>query len=145
MKILPKPITKRRGRRNKYSPYLAVIKTLRKLWAISNYSCGKRLVPMIPVYLSSLGRFHELPKITKEERGLLKEISPATVDRHLARDRKRINLGSRSRTKPGTLLKNQIPIRTFADWTDEEKRPGFLEIDTVHHCSEDNKGDYLTL
>lgn len=143
MEILPKPLTKKRWRRNKTSPYLTIVKTLKKLWAISNYSCGKRLAPMIPVYLSSLGRFHELPKIRREEKRLLRQISPSTVDRLLVNDRKRINLRSRARTKPGSLLKNQIPIRTFADWKEEEKRPGFLEIDTVHHCDENNRGDYV--
>lgn len=61
----------------------------------------------------------------------------------LKHDRRRINLKSRSRTKPGSLLKKQIPIRTFADWKEEEKKPGFLEIDGVHHCDENNSGDYL--
>lgn len=39
------------------------------------------------------------------------------------------------------MLKHQIPIRTFADWT--EKTPGFLEIDTVHHCGTDPRGEYI--
>lgn len=141
MTILPEAERKKRWKRNKVSPYLSIFKPLRKLWAVSNYACGKRLVPMIPVYLSSLGRFHELPGITVEEKRLLKQISPATCDRMLKHERRRINLKSRSRTKPGSLLKNQIPIRTFADWT--EKKVGFLEIDTVHHCTEENKGDYI--
>jgi hypothetical protein len=45
-------------------------------------------------------------------------------------------------TKPGSLLKNSIPVRTFADW--EENRPGFLEVDLVHHCGESTEGFYLT-
>lgn len=95
---------------------------------------------MIPVYLSALGKFHEMT-VTLEEKRLLKRISATTADRLLTHERKRISLKSRSRTKPGSLLKNQIPIRTFADWT--EKIPGFLEIDTVHHCTKENKGDYI--
>lgn len=141
-RILNNPPIKRRIRRIRISPYLCVLKLLKKLWAVGNYSCGKRLVPMIPVYLSSLKR-HEHWSLSQEEKKLLCRISASTVDRLLKRERRRVNLKSRSRTKPGTLLKNQIPIRTFADWKDEEKKPGFLEIDTVHHCTEDNKGDYI--
>lgn len=138
--ILPNPPRKRRIKRIRISPYFAVFKLLKKLWAVSNYSCGKRLAPMIPVYLDSLKR-HEKWRVSKRSEKLLCKISPSTIDRQLKPDRRRINFKSRSRTKPGSLLKNQIPIRTFADWT--EKKLGFLEIDTVHHCAEDNKGDYL--
>lgn len=140
MEILANPPAKRRIRRNRPSVYLPVIKPLRKLWAVSNYACGKRLTPMIPIYLSSLERFHEIA-VTPDERRLLKRIGAATVDRLLRHERKRINLKSRARTKPGSLLKNQIPIRTFADWT--EKKPGFLEIDTVHHCGSISGGEYI--
>lgn len=140
MEILSHPFTKRRISRKRKSPYLPILKPLKKLWAVGNYACGKRLAPMIPIYLSSLGRFHELA-VTPSERKLLKRIGPATVDRLLRHDRKRINFKSRSRTKPGSLLKHQIPIRTFADWT--EKQPGFLEIDTVHHCGADPRGEYI--
>lgn len=141
-RILQNPPKKRRIRRRRKSAYLAVLKPLKKLWAVSNYSCGTRLVPMIPVYLDALAR-HENWKLKRQERKLLGQISASTVDRLLKHERRLINLKSRSRTKPGSLLKNQIPIRTFSDWRDEEKRPGFLEIDTVHHCDENNKGDYV--
>ena len=50
-------------------------------------------------------------------------------------------LRGRSTTKPGTLLKGQIPVRTFADWDDA--RPGFLEVNLVAHCGESTKGEYL--
>lgn len=139
-RILNNPPEKRRIRRRRISRYLPVIKPLKKLWGISNYACGERLVPVIPVYLSALIR-HEKWRVTTYEKKLLLSISSATVNRLLKHERRKINLKSRARTKPGSLLKHQIPIRTFADWT--EKKPGFLEIDTVHHCNEDNKGDYV--
>lgn len=142
MEILPHPPKKRRIRRNRPSPYLVILKPLKKLWVISNYACGVRLIPMIPIYLDSLKR-HEKWEVSETEERLLFSVSARTVDRLLSHERQRINLKSRSRTKPGTLLKNQIPIRTFADWREEEKRPGFLEIDGVHHGDENNKGDYL--
>jgi hypothetical protein len=60
----------------------------------------------------------------------LRQISPATMDR-FRRTLTRVAARPRGGTKPGTLLKSQIPIRTFADW--DEKRPGFVEIDLVVH------------
>ena len=140
--ILPNPPKRGRIRRVRNSPYRPVLKLLKKLWAVSNYSCGTRLVPMIPAYLSSLKR-HERWTISREEKALLLSVSGRTADRLLQHERRRITLKSRSRTKPGSLLKNQIPIRTFSDWREEEKRPGYLEIDTVHHCTDDNRRDYL--
>jgi len=70
------------------------------------------------------------------------QMSPATIDRVLRPWRR---LGGRRRlstTKPGSLLKSSIPIRTFADW--EEAGPGFLEVDLVAHCGESAEGFYLT-
>ncbi|MGD8969574.1 MAG: transposase family protein, partial [Anaerolineae bacterium] len=60
----------------------------------------------------------------------LKQVSPATIDRLLA-GRRRRPAKRRGFTKPGTLLKHQIPVRTWADWT--EDRPGFCEMDLVDH------------
>ena len=58
------------------------------------------------------------------------DISPASIDRLLAGRRSQFKK-STSFTKPGTLLKHQIPIRTWADWS--EDRPGFCEMDLVDH------------
>lgn len=141
IEILPK--TKRSKRiitHPRVSRYLQAMRPLRELWVISNYACGQRLVPMIPTYLERLAAFNEL-KITETERGLLLRISSATVDRLLIRDRKRINIKGKTRTKPGTLLKHQIPIKTWADW--DNTKPGFLEIDSVHHCGTSLFGEYL--
>lgn len=139
IRFLGHPPERRRIRRVRSSRYLPILPLLTKLWAISNYACGQRLVPMIPVYLSALSR-HEHWRIGKRAETRLIHISPATVDRLLARERKRISLTGRSRTKPGSLLKHQIPIRTFADWN--EKTPGFLEIDSVHHGGDSAGGIY---
>lgn len=140
MEILPHPSRKRRISRKRKSVYLLILKPLRKLWAVGNYACGVRLAPMIPVYLSALKK-HEGWLVSRKEKQLLLRVSASTVDRLLKHERRRLNLKSRSKTKPGSLLKHQIPIRTFADWT--EKKPGFLEIDTVHHCGADPRGEYI--
>lgn len=133
------PVRRKRIRRIRHSRYLPALPLLKKLWAVSNYACGQRLVPMIPIYLDALAR-HEQWRMTKEERFLLAAISAATADRLLAHERRRITLKGRSRTKPGSLLKHQIPIRTFADWN--EGVPGFLEIDSVHHGGDSAGGVY---
>lgn len=67
----------------------------------------------------------------------LQRISPATMDR-LRRAERRAPGHRRGGTKPGTLLKHQIPIRTFADWDD--KRPGFTEMDLVQHDGGNSRG-----
>jgi hypothetical protein len=67
-------------------------------------------------------------------------MSAATIDRRLAGDRARLRLRGRSGTKLGSLLKSQIPIRTWADWDDV--KPGFVEIDCVGHEGGDPRGDF---
>ncbi|MEK7164232.1 MAG: hypothetical protein AAB768_03785 [Patescibacteria group bacterium] len=76
--ILPNLPLKHRIRRVRQSPYFGVFKLLKKLWVISNYSCGTRLVPMIPVYLESLKR-HEKWVVLPEEKKLLLSVSARTV------------------------------------------------------------------
>jgi hypothetical protein len=74
-------------------------------------------------------------------RQLLVQMCPATIDRLLKPARRGMVPHGRSTTKPGTLLKKSIPIRTWADWDD--LRPGFVEIDLVAHCGESTAGKYL--
>ncbi len=127
-------------RRYRPSRYLVILPQLKKLWAVSNFSCGKILVPAIPEFLESLLRFKEI-KASKSEKKLLLKISAATVDRLLKADRKRLEIKGRSGTKPGTLLKHQIPVRIFTPW--DEQTPGFLEIDLVAHCGESLIDTYI--
>jgi hypothetical protein len=68
-------------------------------------------------------------------------MSASTIDRRLKRARSKVAYRGRSTTKPGTLLKNAIPIRTFADW--DEQRPGFVEMDLVAHCGVSAVGEFL--
>lgn len=135
----PPAKTRKSIRRKRKSRYSEIFSKLKELWAISNYATGKRLVPAIPLYLDALERHQEL-MVSDKKRELLLAISPATVDRLLVQEKRKITLKVRSRTKPGTLLKSQIPIRTFADW--DNAQPGFLEIDLVHHCGDSPSGEY---
>lgn len=117
----------------------AVVQELSKLWQLLDYVCGKRLVAIIPELIAQLERFGELrlARTTKEK---LLRISAATVDRLLQPERRKHQLRRRSHTKPGTLLKHQIPIRTFAEW--DEQQPGFAEIDLVAHDGGLALGDF---
>lgn len=134
------PARKKKHLRKRFSRYLMVLGILKKLWAISNFSTGKRLVPLIPIYLDSLGRHKEF-KVKAREKKLLLKISPATCNRLLKAERRKLGIKGRSGTKPGSLLKNQIPIHTWFDW--DNTKPGFLEIDTVHHNGGSPAGEYI--
>ena len=129
---------KRRGRRRRYG--YETVEALRKVWEASDRLCSKRLSPFMGELVRVMRRHGELAVNASLEAELC-QMSPSTIDRLLRPWRR---LGGRhplSTTKPGSLLKNSIPIRTFADWTDE--RPGFLEVDLVAHCGESTAGFYL--
>lgn len=140
MEILVHPLRIRKIKRIRLSRYLKILDVVKKLWAISKYSTGVRFVPVIPIYLDSLERHGEL-MVTLEERKLLLKISASTVNRLLKTERRKLQIKGRSGTKPGSLLKNQIPIHTWRDW--DNAKVGFLEIDTVHHSGGDPSGEYI--
>jgi hypothetical protein len=108
----------------------AVLPELVKLWELLNYACGKRLVAIMPELIAKLEQFGEL-RLSPSTKEKLLRISAATVDRLLQPERRKQQLRRRSHTRPGTLLKHQIPIRTFAEW--DEQQPGFVEMDLVAH------------
>ncbi len=133
--------TKRRKPRSRPRKYgKEVFEDLEKIWAICDCICGKRLAPFLPEIIPVLERWEEL-EIDEEARAKLLEISPATIDRLLAPVKKQYQLRARSKTKPGTLLKDQIPIRTFSEW--DEGRPGFVEVDLVSHDGGNPRGDFI--
>jgi Integrase core domain len=113
---------------------------LEKVWRAANCICGKRLVPALAEFVDALERHGEL-KLDAETRRLLLRLSPATADRLLKRARQGVRPHGLGTTKPGALLKQAIPIRTFAQWDDA--RPGFMEIDLVAHCGTSTHGEYL--
>jgi hypothetical protein len=119
-----------------------VLSALIKVWKIMDYICGKRLAPLLPEVVERLVQCGEL-RVNRQVRGKLTAMSAATIDRLLAPERKKYALKGRSRTKPGTLLKHQIPVRTFSDWDD--KQPGFLEIDLVAHDGGNSSGDFCQI
>ncbi len=125
-----------RGRHKTYGP--ATQEALTWLWKFTEGLCGKRLVPLLPDLIDALQRHRQII-LRPEIRQRLLSLSPATADRLLKKAKATFSYG-RTLTKPGTLLRQQIPIRTFADWN--ENRPGFLEIDLVAHCGETTHGQY---
>jgi len=128
----------RRGRLRKYNPVVA--DSLKTVWEASDRLCSKRLKPFIPEILDVL-RHHDELNINADTRARLCEMSPATIDRLLRPWRRVGGRRGLTTTRPGSLLKNMIPIRTFTDW--QENKPGFLEIDLVAHCGESTEGFYL--
>jgi hypothetical protein len=113
---------------------------LRRVWVVMDYICGKRLQPIMGEIVDRLEQFGEI-RCDLETREKLKRISASTIDRLLAPERRKHQLKGRSRTRPGTLLKHQIPLRTFSEW--DEKVPGFVEIDLVAHDGGVAAGEHL--
>ncbi len=107
-----------------------VLEPLTFIWASLNGPAGKRLAPFMEEIVEVLERTGELA-VSDEVRSKLTQISAATIDRMLGAERDRLKMKGRSGTKPGSMLRRQIPIRTFADWDDAA--PGFFEVDLVAH------------
>ncbi len=141
IRLLSQPIelklTIRRPRPPHYGP--EVQQALHLAWTAANQICAKRLIPFLPTLVESLERHGHL-QLSEECRDQLLSMSPATADRILRPSRKQGAHGI-STTKSGTLLKKQIPIRTFQDWN--EAKPGFMEADLVAHCGAQAEGSYL--
>ncbi len=112
---------------------------VKELWEFFDYMCGKRLVVLIRMNIEALVRELEL-SIDKEVKRQLLSISAATIDRILKPEREKNRFKSRARTRPGSILKHQIPIRTFYPW--DERLPGFFELDTVGHDGGSAAGEY---
>jgi len=116
-----------------------VLEPLKVVWATLNGPAGKRLAPFMAEVVEVLERSGEL-EVSGEVRAKLVRVSAATIDRLLAPERARLRVRGRSGTKPGSLLRRQIPIRTFAEW--DERLAGFCEVDLVAHDGGDPHGEF---
>jgi len=116
-----------------------VVQVLEQIWEICGQICSKRLQPYLPEAIKVLERCQEI-ELSKDTKELLLKISSASIDRCLRPVRIKSPHGL-STTKPGSLLKKLIPVRTFTEW--DEERPGFMEIDLVAHCGNSTEGQYL--
>jgi hypothetical protein len=116
-----------------------VLQALEQIWEIYGQICSKRLQPLLPEAIKVLERCQEI-ELSKNTKELLLKISSASIDRCLRPVRIKSPHGL-STTKPGTLLKQSIAVRTFTEWSTE--KPGFMEIDLVAHCGESVAGQFL--
>lgn len=131
---LPKRQGMRRGSQPQYEPIQEIVG---RIWKASEQICGKRLVAALPLWLPHYKR--HFGGLLPSQRKLLERVSASTLDRLLADRRIQAHRG-RSGTRPGSLLRTQIPIQGEA-W--DERRPGFLEADSVAHCGWSLAGDFI--
>ncbi len=110
---------------------------LKRIWFASDQMCSKKLVGAIRLWLPFYGNTYE--PLTPATRKKLLTISSASIDRALQPTRVKLHKG-RCMTRPGTLLRNQIPIKTH-HW--DVTQPGFVEADTVAHCGNSIAGDFV--
>jgi hypothetical protein len=127
-------------RRGRPSEYADIVPPLKAIWEASDRLCSKRLQPFIPEMIKVL-RQHDEQHINAATEARLCGISASTIDRLLKPYRRSGGRKTLSTTRPGKLLKNTIPIKTFADWG--ENRSGFVEVDLVAHCGDSVEGFYL--
>jgi hypothetical protein len=133
----PAPRAGHGGRARVYSS--VVVGALRLCAEASGWLCGKRLAPFLTELVPALEAEGAL-RLEPLVRSQLLAMSAATIDRRLRPFRLQLVRGF-STTKPGSLLKSQVPVRTWTPW--DEQRIGFLEIDLVAHCGISNRGQYL--
>ena len=113
---------------------------LRSVWEASDRLCGKRLAPFARELAERL-TYHGEFSVIEEAMDQLSCVSASTIDPLMRQYKLRGVRRPFSTTKPGSLLKGAIPIRTFAEW--DEDRPGFIEVDMVAHCGDTVEGFYL--
>jgi hypothetical protein len=142
IKLMNRPVgstvgrTETRGRKSVYGD--AEREVLKVIWLASNQPCGKLLKPMIEIWLPHYEK--QQGRLGNALRRRLNTISARSIDRLLAPVKASENRKRNSGTKPGTLIKTQIPIRTDNDDID---CPGYLEADTVAHCGNRLEGDFV--
>jgi hypothetical protein len=142
IRVLRKRVSQSRRRKRTGYPTVYggdVVQALEQIWEIYGHLCSKRLQPFLPEAICVLERCQEI-ELSEEIKERLLKISSASIDRCLRPVRLQTPHGLNT-TKPGSLLKKSIPIRTFTEW--DEERPGFMEIDLVAHCGSTTEGQYL--
>lgn len=131
------------GRKTIHRPHRIYVKEdaniLEQICDLLGWISSKRMKPSLRLTLDALIKSGKV-EISKEDYRRLIKISPATIDRLFKKYHKRPKIRGRSYTKPGTLLKTQIPIRTFSEWN--ENQVGFFEIDLCGHDGGIVKGDF---
>ena len=117
--------------------YTCIAELVERIWVAGEQPCGKRLAPMLALWLPYYQRHYG--RLLPSQRKLTRQVSPATLDRLLRPLRSR-HLRGLSGTKPGSLLRQQIPIQGEV-W--DEQRAGFVEADSVAHCGSSLAGNFV--
>jgi hypothetical protein len=126
----------RRKRKATYT--LRALRVVEGIWVAAGYPWSVRLKALLPLWLPwARARW---PGLTPEVEAQVLSISPRQMDRHLAVKRRTAKKRLYGRTKPGTLLRRQIPVKT-AHW--DVKGPGFTEADTVSHSGPCASGEWV--
>jgi Integrase core domain len=136
----PGPVVRRprAGRPRQYGPAVATAAQL--LSEATGHIGPHRWHPFLPELLDRLTQTGDV-MVTPEVDKHLRQVSPATLARLLAPFRRTLPYRGLTTTRPGAWLKHEIPVRTFAEWTDAQ--PGFLELDLVAHCGPTTRGFFL--
>lgn len=123
---------------------------LRYFWKVMNYCCDQRLHSNIPKFIEKRFQFEikyqeeweeqGLPPWTKEMEQQLQKMSVSTIYRYLQKERKRYRIKGISHTRPGSLLKQEIEVKTYAMW--DKTHPGFVQMDLVGHEGGDARGSF---
>lgn len=132
-----KPKPRKRGKPSAYNKP-SIMKTMKIIWYAADLPCSKRLKAILPLWLPSY--IKEYGRLSNEVESALCNISAATIDRLLKPARIKYKVHGKATTKPGTLLRKQIPIKT-EQW--DETKPGFIEADTIAHCGESMAGMFV--
>lgn len=136
-KFFVKPKLKKPGRPSKYNKP-TILLPLKTIWLQANLPCSKNFKAILPLWLPHYAQTYA--PLDLKVTNALKSISPATIDRILKPIRPKFKKHGLSCTKPGSLLRKQIPIKTD-QW--DEFNPGCIESDTVHHCGDSTEGQYV--
>ena len=135
--LKPRVVKPRVARTPKYDA--RTVAALEKCWAVLNAPAGKRLAPMLAELVPLLRRHGELD-VDDAAADLLVGMSAATIDRKLLTARSKLLIRGRSHTKPGSMLKSRIAMRTWADH--DEDSPGYVEVDLVAHEGGNSRGRF---
>lgn len=139
IRLLGKPKKKQKAKRGRKPIYTdpCFLKALQNIWKAADFMCSRRLKVIIPVWLPFYEQSFE--PLADDLRARLLSVSRSTLDRVLCPLRARMGKGLCG-TKPGSMLRNQIPIRTD-NW--DITQPGFMEADTVAHCGTSLAGEFV--
>lgn len=128
---------KKRGKPSVYNKP-SIMKPLKVIWLAADLPCSKRLKAIVPLWLPSY--IEEYGNVPKAVTTALHSISAPSIDRLLKPIRVKYRGRGKATTKPGTLLRKHIPVKT-EQW--DETRPGFLEADTIAHCGDSMAGMFV--